>query len=88
MLITSYQPVCQPLSRRGLPANMLFLYARFALRRCNESWLEELLEGAVDRIEAGVYVSIYSGGADDREILRILHILPFGLITLLCYCIY
>jgi hypothetical protein len=36
---------------------MLFLYARFAFRQCGEAWLEELLEGAVDRIEAGVYVS-------------------------------
>lgn len=56
-IITSYQPVCQPVSRRGLPANILFLYARFAIRQCGEGWLEQLLEGAVDRIEAGVYVS-------------------------------
>lgn len=55
--ITSYQPVRQPLSRRGLPANMLYLYARFAHRCCDDSWLEELLESAVDRIEQGVYVS-------------------------------
>lgn len=55
-IITTYQPVCQPLSRRGLPANTLHLYARFALR-CDESWLEELLEGAVDCIEQGVHVS-------------------------------
>ncbi|KAI9633838.1 DIL domain-containing protein [Dioszegia hungarica] len=57
-IITSYQPVCQPLSRRALPANMIYLYARFAVKQCSVTWLEELLEGAVDRIEKGVYGSI------------------------------
>lgn len=57
VFVTSYKPVCQPLSRRALPANALYLYARFAHYQCDETWLEELLEGAVDAIEQGVYVS-------------------------------
>jgi hypothetical protein len=36
---------------------MIYLYARFAVKQCSVTWLEELLEGAVDRIEKGVYVS-------------------------------
>ncbi|ORY31607.1 hypothetical protein BCR39DRAFT_86241 [Naematelia encephala] len=55
ILITTYVPRCQPLASRTLPANVLFLYARFAHYRCDQSWLEELLEGAVERIEQGVY---------------------------------
>ena len=57
ILITSYRPHCLPIARRTLPANALFLYARFAHYRCDETWLEELVEGAVERIEQGVYVS-------------------------------
>jgi hypothetical protein len=57
ILITNYRPVCQPLAERTLPANALLLYARFAHHRCDESWLEELTVGAVERIETGVYVS-------------------------------
>lgn len=57
MFITSYRPVCEPRNRRALPANALFLYARFAHYRCDEVWLEELLWGAVEAIEAVVYVS-------------------------------
>lgn len=59
VFITSYQPVCQPRNRRALPANALFLYARFAHYRCDEVWLEELLWGAVEAIEAVVYVSCF-----------------------------
>ncbi|OCF34276.1 hypothetical protein I316_04230 [Kwoniella heveanensis BCC8398] len=55
ILITNYTPVCQPISRRALPANALFLHARFAQYRCDETWLEELIEGVVESIEAGVY---------------------------------
>ena len=60
ILITSYRPVCRPLARRTLPANALFLYARFAHYRCDEAWLEELIERAVERIEQGVYVCLFS----------------------------
>ncbi|WVF67327.1 hypothetical protein IAT40_002078 [Kwoniella sp. CBS 6097] len=55
ILITNYVPVCQPISKRALPANALFLHARFAQYRCDETWLEELIEGIVESIEAGVY---------------------------------
>jgi hypothetical protein len=57
VLITSYTPCSQPLSKRSLPANAVYLYARFAHYRCDETWLEELLEGTVERIEQGIYVS-------------------------------
>lgn len=56
IIISTYRPVCTPLEERTLPANTLFLYARFAFYRCDQSWLEELLDGAVERIEQGVYV--------------------------------
>ncbi|WWD19847.1 hypothetical protein CI109_104314 [Kwoniella shandongensis] len=58
ILITDYTPHCQPLPRRTLPANAIFLYARFALYQCDETWLEELLEGAVQRIEQSVYRNV------------------------------
>jgi hypothetical protein len=56
ILITHYRPVCLPLASRTLPANALFLYSRFAHYRCDETWLEELLEKAISRIETDVYV--------------------------------
>ncbi|KAK8853419.1 hypothetical protein IAR55_004125 [Kwoniella newhampshirensis] len=55
ILITDHTPYCQPLPRRTLPANALFLYAKFALHQCDETWVEELLEAAVERIEQSVY---------------------------------
>ncbi|BEI81177.1 hypothetical protein CcaverHIS002_0203370 [Cutaneotrichosporon cavernicola] len=55
VFITSYRPVCKPRARRALPANALFLYARFAHYRCDAAWLEELLWGAVEAIEGVVY---------------------------------
>lgn len=55
IFITDYTPVCKPRAKRSLPANAIFLYARFAHYRCDETWLEDLLEGAVERIENGVY---------------------------------
>ncbi|GFZ51039.1 hypothetical protein JCM24511_08797 [Saitozyma sp. JCM 24511] len=58
VLITSYTPCSQPLSKRSLPANAVFLYARFAHYRCDETWLEELLEGTVERIEQGIYSNV------------------------------
>lgn len=56
VLISTYTPNCFPVDRRTLPANALFLAAKFALYRCDDSWLEELLEGAVEKIEKGIYV--------------------------------
>ncbi|KIR42063.1 DIL and ankyrin domain-containing protein [Cryptococcus deuterogattii 99/473] len=55
ILISNYQPVSQPLSKRTLPANVLCYYARFAYHMCEETWLETLIEGAIERIEEGVY---------------------------------
>lgn len=56
IFITNYQPVCQPLTRRTLPANVIYRYARFAHYRCGEGWVEELIEAATQRIEDGTYV--------------------------------
>ena len=61
VLITTCRPQCLPLAKRTLPANVLYLHARFAHYRCDETWLEEFIEGAVDRIEQGVYVSYCEG---------------------------
>ncbi|KAK4688691.1 hypothetical protein P7C73_g1422, partial [Tremellales sp. Uapishka_1] len=58
IFISSYRPVATPIPKRTLPANSLFLYARFALYRCHESWLEELIEGAVEKIEQGIYSNV------------------------------
>nr|KIR49115.1 DIL and ankyrin domain-containing protein [Cryptococcus bacillisporus CA1280] len=55
ILISNYEPVSQPLSKRTLPANALCYYARFAYHMCEETWLEALIEGAIERIEEGVY---------------------------------
>ena len=56
-LISSYPPNAHPRSWRSAPANAIYLFARFALYRCDEDWLEELIVGVVDRIEKSVYVS-------------------------------
>ncbi|ORX40447.1 DIL domain-domain-containing protein [Kockovaella imperatae] len=55
ILITGYPTQCCPVARRALPANALYLHAKFAYYQCDETWLEELIEGAVERIEQGVY---------------------------------
>lgn len=78
VLITSYRPVCQPRDKRALPANALYLYARFAHYRCDELWLEELLIGAVEQIEGVVY--------DNNEDLAALSFWEYNL-TLLLYLI-
>lgn len=58
ILITNYRTVCFPIQKRALPANALYLYARFAFFYCDEEWLGDLIEGAVAKIEEGVYVSV------------------------------
>lgn len=50
-----------PALRCAEPARALYLLARFAVLACDESWLEDLMGGAVDRIERIVFV-----GADSR----------------------
>lgn len=57
-IITHYQPICHPVTKRGLPANTLHLYALYARRHGYEEWLEELIVGAVERIEQGIYVHV------------------------------
>ncbi|KAL1410856.1 putative ankyrin-repeat protein [Vanrija albida] len=64
IFINSYRPTCQPVEKRSLPANALFLYMRFAFYQCDIEWLEELYEGAIERVESGVY-----GNGDDLAFL-------------------
>ncbi|EIW72141.1 hypothetical protein TREMEDRAFT_25958 [Tremella mesenterica DSM 1558] len=58
IFITARQPYCFPVEERAVPANAIYLYARFAHYRCDQSWLEELIEGAVEKIEQGVYSNV------------------------------
>lgn len=69
ILISNYEPVSQPLSKRTLPANVLCYYARFAYHMCEETWLETLIEGAIERIEEGVYVSFYRFPISEWEVV-------------------
>jgi hypothetical protein len=56
-LISSYAPNAFPRAWRAAPANAIYLFARFALYRCDDDWLEELVVGVVDKVEKSVYVS-------------------------------
>lgn len=91
ILISTYRPECAPLEKRSLPANALYLYARFAYYRCDESWLDELLDGAVERIEQGVYVrsDLYRAYRElmSRVTWKISPILHSGLTILRCFYI-
>lgn len=52
-LITTVKPSL----RHSEPAKALYLHARFACIACDHNWLEDLLVGAVDKIEEAAYVS-------------------------------
>jgi hypothetical protein len=58
ILITRYRPHAQPAERRGLPANALHRYARFALAHWDEDCLEMFIGRALERIEQEIYVSV------------------------------
>lgn len=64
--ITNYSPQTQPLARRSLPANALHRYAKFAHYRCDETWLAELMDGVIERIEEGAFVRL----AYSRDLAR------------------
>jgi hypothetical protein len=57
ILVTRYRPHAQPAERRGLPANALHRYARFALAHWDEDCLEMFIGRALERIEHEIYVS-------------------------------
>ena len=57
-IITHYKPICHPISKCGLPANSLHLYARYAVRNEYYKWLEELIGGAVEAIERCIYAHV------------------------------
>lgn len=52
-LITNYSPKF----RDANPANTLYMLARFAGLTCDHTWLEDLIIGAADTIEATFFVS-------------------------------
>ncbi|KAG8984303.1 hypothetical protein FRB90_005414 [Tulasnella sp. 427] len=54
-LILSATPVLKPLSKRAAPANGLYYLARFAAVWCDSDWVEEVVFGAVDKIEETVH---------------------------------
>lgn len=56
-LIANVTPVLKPLSKRTAPANGLYYLARFAAVWCDHDWVEEVIVGAVDKIEETVHVS-------------------------------
>ena len=58
ILVTRYRPHAQPAERRGLPANALYRYARFALAHWDEDCLEMFISRALERIEHEIYVSL------------------------------
>lgn len=55
-LIRNAKPAIRPMSRRAAPANGLYYLSRFACVWCDASWLEEVVVGAVDKIEETVHV--------------------------------
>lgn len=56
-IILDAEPLIYPVSQRSAPANAIYLLSRFACLQCDASWFDQLLTGAVDRIEEVVYVS-------------------------------
>lgn len=86
-LIGTATPVLKPLSKRTAPANGLYYLARFAAVWCDSDWVEEVVVGAVDKIEETVHVSdLGSLGAALANALssrnqRTSHTLPSGYST-------
>lgn len=54
-LISNVTPILKPLSKRTAPANGLYYLARFAAVWCDNDWVEEVVIGAVDKIEETVH---------------------------------
>jgi hypothetical protein len=52
-LITNFPPSI----RNADTANVLYMLTRFACLACDEEWLEDLIVGSADAIEATVFVS-------------------------------
>ena len=89
ILVTRYRPHAQPAERRGLPANALHRYARFALAHWDEDCLEMFIGRALERIEHEIYVSC-SGSIMliCRNTIKILLDKLSGLTIALCCFIY
>ncbi|EJU01084.1 DIL-domain-containing protein [Dacryopinax primogenitus] len=50
-LIDQQKPTLNPVSRRSLPAHVLWLCGRFAIAQADEDWFDEVLLGGLSRIE-------------------------------------
>ena len=57
LIITDVKPLRAPWTSRAAPANVLFLCARYACFFGDEDLLEELILGAIDRIEGSIYAN-------------------------------
>ncbi|PWN49709.1 hypothetical protein IE53DRAFT_369537 [Violaceomyces palustris] len=55
MMISDAKPYRAPWTSRAAPANVIFLCARYACSLEDEELLEELILGAIDRIEGSIY---------------------------------
>lgn len=93
IFITDYSVRAHPVQDRGLPANAIYRYAKFALVHWDVDCLEWLVLGAVERIEKEIFVcqaKVDRGSLADSTSppIRISHILPFGSTTPHSCCIY
>lgn len=57
IFVRSLTPHCFPLSRRTMPANAIYLFAKFAIHRCDTTWLTTILEEMTASIEQTCAVS-------------------------------
>lgn len=57
IFITDFPVKAHPAQKRGLPANAIYRYAKFALVHWDDDCLEWLVLGAVERIEKEIFVS-------------------------------
>lgn len=62
IFISSYPTRAHPAQKRGLPANAIYRYAKFAFLHWDLDSFEWLTMGAVDRIEQEVFVRLKSSG--------------------------
>lgn len=58
IIFLTYPPQALPLSRRTLPANVVYLFAKFAVTRCRPEELADLMDQTVESIEKAMHVSV------------------------------
>jgi hypothetical protein len=55
-IVVTNMPIHRSRKSRSIPANVIFLYARFAAKFGNFEMLDELLLGYIERVESVVHV--------------------------------